>query len=51
MIDNNKQDNKARNKNIYMMLIIIILFTIGILIRWNYVTSEIKESINKYINP
>lgn len=40
---------KIRKRNIKMMVILIILFLIGILTRWDYITSEID--IDRYINP
>lgn len=48
---NLEQDAKARKKNIYVMIILIVLFLIGILTRWDYVSNEIKEDVSRYINP
>ncbi len=46
-----EKDEKNRKLNIKISIILIVLFLIGIIIRWDYITKEIKGSIDRYINP
>ena len=35
---------KKQNTNVKLMIILIILFVIGIIIRWDYISGEITDS-------
>ena len=42
------QDTKARKNNIIMLSLLIVVFIIGIIIRWDYVSSEISTTVEGY---
>ncbi len=46
-----QKDLKARKRNIFMMILLIVLFLIGILSRWDFVKDEVSSSVDRYINP
>ena len=46
-----EKEIKNSKRNIYMMFVIIGLFIIGIILRWDYVSSEISESVKSRFNP
>lgn len=41
---------KHQKRNIRMMAALIALFAIGIAIRWDFITNEIKETIEIMFN-
>lgn len=41
--------SKESRKNIIVMLILVLMFIIGIIVRWSYVSTEIKDSVNRYV--
>lgn len=52
-MEQEKIEKEKRNskRNVYSMIIIIVLFIIGIIIRWDYVSSEISESVKSRLTP
>lgn len=43
-----EQEEKQRKRNLKLMIIIAVMFLIGILIRWDYTKTAVKESIMDY---
>ncbi len=55
MIDDNyevdvEKDAKARKNNIKMLTILIVAFLIGILVRWDYISSEVSTTVSGYFD-
>ncbi len=42
--------NKYQKRNVVAMGILILLFIIGIIIRWDFVSSEVTSSIDALFN-
>lgn len=40
---------KESRTNIIVMMIIGLMFIVGIIVRWGYVSTEIKDSVNRYV--
>ena len=52
-MEQNKTEKKLKSskRNVKMIIIIMVLFIIGIIIRWDYVSTEISEGWKRGFNP
>lgn len=47
----NIEDIKPNKTNLYVFLILIGLFLIGIISRWDYISKELKSGFEAYFPP
>ena len=41
----------VNRRNIVIMIILALMFIVGIIIRWDYISKEAGESIGRYFEP
>lgn len=49
IIEDYKGQTKESRRMIVIMILLVIMFVIGIFIRWDYIKGEVKEGVNRYI--
>lgn len=45
------KDEKMRKRNVYLLIALIVVFLIGILMRWEFVSTGVSDGVNRYFSP